>query len=156
MLTIVRRAAISMAIGLVVCLTTQANAQQGQSNRRVVTPPEFPNSGLPYSPGILAGNTLYISGQLGRDPATAKLVAGGIEGETRQAMANIRKVLQAAGMDFKNVASVTAFIASFSDFEKFNAIYKEYFPVDPPARATVQVAGLNLGARIEIQMIAVK
>src|SRR5262249_976581 len=144
------------AIGLAFCLSSQAHAQQAQGSHRAITPKEFPNSGLPYSPGILAGNTLYISGQLGRDPATAKLVSGGIEGETRQAMANIRKVLQAAGMDFKNVVSVTAFIASFSDFEKFNAIYKEYFPVDPPARATVQVAGLNLGARIEIQMIAAK
>ena len=148
-----RHAATAM---LVACLAPQAHAQQTSSDHRAITPKDFPNSGLPYSPGILAGNTLYISGQLGRDPATAKLVAGGMEAETRQAMTNVRKVLQAAGMDFKNVVSVTAFISSFADFEKFNTIYKDYFPVDPPARATVQVAGLNLGAHIEIQMIAVK
>ena len=156
MLNLVHRVTIPIAIGLVVCLASGSQAQQTAGTRRAIKPQDFPNSGLPYSPGILAGNTLYISGQLGRDPATAKLVPGGIEAETRQAMANVRKVLQAAGMDFKNVASVTAFITSFDDFAKFNAVYQEYFPVDPPARATVQVAGLNLGAHIEIQMIAVK
>src|SRR5262245_33159591 len=94
-----------VAGALVLGLASAANAQQAATSRKAITPKEFPNSGLPYSPGILAGNTLYISGQLGRDPAAAKLVAGGIEAETRQAMANIRKVLQAAGMDFKNVVS---------------------------------------------------
>ncbi|MCX6553101.1 MAG: RidA family protein [Acidobacteria bacterium] len=119
-------------------------------------PDKFPNTGLPYSPAILAGDTLYLSGQLGRDPATAKLVPGGIEAETRQALANLGEVLKAAGMDFRNVVSVTAFISEFRDFEKFNAVYREFFPTDPPARATVQVAGLNLGAAVEIQMIAVR
>jgi len=59
-------------------------------------------------------------------------------------------------MDFKDVVSVTAFITDFKDFDKFNAVYREYFPTDPPARATVQVAALNIGARVELQMIAVK
>jgi 2-iminobutanoate/2-iminopropanoate deaminase len=89
-------------------------------------------------------------------PVTAKLAPGGIEGETRQSFANIREVLKAANMDLKDVVSVTAFIANFNDFEKFNAVYREYFPNDMPARATVQVAALNLGARVELQMIAVK
>jgi len=134
-----------------------AIAQRSTSSaRRVIRPEKSPNTGLPYSPGILAGNTLYISGHLGRDPVTAKLAAGGIEGETRQSLANIREVLRAAGMDFKDVVSVTAFITNFNDFEKFNAVYKEYFPNDMPARATVQVAALNIGAKIELQMIAVK
>ena len=155
MLTTVGRGATVIAMAVAVCFAPAAHAQQA-GTRRAITPKDFPNSGLPYSPGILAGNTLYVSGQLGRDPATARLVPGGIEAETRQAMANVRKVLQSAGMDFKNVVSVNAFITSFDDFEKFNTIYKEYFPTDPPARATVQVAGLNLGAHLEIQMIAVK
>src|SRR5881628_3603219 len=99
---------------------------------------------------------LYLSGHTGRDPVTAKLAPGGIEGETRQALANIREVLRAAGMDFKDVVTVTAFIANFNDFDKFNAVYREYFPTDPPARATVQVTALNIGARVELQMIAVK
>jgi 2-iminobutanoate/2-iminopropanoate deaminase len=127
-----------------------------QAARRVVRPDRFPNTGLPYSPGILAGDTLYLSGQLGRDPVTATLVPGGIDAETRQALVNLGEVLRAAGMDFRNVVSVTAFISDFKDFQKFNAVYREFFPTDPPARATVQVAGLNLGAAVEIQMIAVR
>lgn len=126
------------------------------SSRQVVRPERFPNTGLPYSPGILVGDTLYLSGQLGRDPATATLVPGGIEAETRQALTNLREVLRAAGMDYGDVVSVTAFIADFADFPKFNDVYREVFASDPPARATVQVAGLNLGARVEIQMIAVR
>jgi len=124
--------------------------------RQPVRPAGFPDTGLPYSPGILVGDTLYLSGQLGRDPATAALVPGGIEAETRQALKNLREVLRAAGMDYQDVVSVTAFIADFKDFPKFNAVYREVFATDPPARATVQVAGLNLGARVEIQMIAAR
>ena len=133
-------------------------AQQGQppTGRHVVQPAKFPATGLPYSPGILVNNTLYLSGQLGRDPATAKLVPGGIEAEARQALVNLGEVLRAAGMDYGDVVSVTAFITSFDDFPKFNEVYREFFKADPPARATVQVAGLNLGARIEIQMIAAR
>ncbi len=81
---------------------------------------------------------------------------GGIEAETRQALANMREVLRAAGMDFKDVASVTAYLTSFDEFPTFNAVYREFFRGDPPARATVQVAALNVGARIELQMIAVR
>jgi len=143
--------------GLAVAAVVQRDlvAQQG-SARRVIRPAKGPNTGLPFSPGILVGNTLYISGHLGRDPSTGKLVAGGIEAETRQSLTNIREVLRAAGMDFKDVTTVTAYIASFSEFAKFNAIYRETFPSDQPARATVQVAALNDGARVELQMIAVK
>jgi 2-iminobutanoate/2-iminopropanoate deaminase len=131
-------------------------AAQTADRRKVIRPEKTPSTGLPYSPGILVGNTLYLSGNLGRSPATAALVRGGIEAETRQALANMREVLKAAGMDFKDVTSVTAYITSFDDFAKFNAVYREFFPTDPPARATVQVAALNIGARIELQMIAAK
>ena len=147
-----------LVFGILVSAAVQqsAVAQQSKSNRKVIHPEKSPNTGLPYSPGILAGNTLYISGNLGRDPVNAKLAPGGIEAETRQSLANIRETLKAAGMDFKDVVSVTAYIADFKDFEKFNAVYREYFPTDPPARATVQVAALNIGAKVELQMIAVK
>lgn len=127
-----------------------------QPVRRAIRPEKAPNTGLPFSPGILVGNTLYISGHLGRDPVSGQLVSGGIEAETRQVLANIREVLLAAGMDFTDVTSVTAYITDFKEFERFNAVYREYFPTDPPARATVQVAALNAGARIELQMIAAK
>ena len=141
--------------------TTTSSAQtaaqdQPESERTVISPENYPYFGFPYSPGILVGDTLYISGHLGRDPVTTELVDGGIEAETRQAMANIQEVLKAAGMELEHVVSVTAFIADIGEFPTFNAVYREYFPDDPPARATVQVAALNVGAQIELQMIAVK
>jgi 2-iminobutanoate/2-iminopropanoate deaminase len=124
--------------------------------RRVIRPEKSPDIGLPYSPGILAGDTLYIAGHLGRDPGTGQLASGGIEAEARQSLANIREVLRAADMDFADVTNVTVFITDFKEFDRFNTLYREYFPSDQPARATVQVAALNGGARIELQMIAVK
>ena len=148
--------AAGVIAGVALTLAWQNGASAQSNARRVIRPAKGPNTGLPYSAAILAGSTLYISGHLGRDPATSKLVAGGIEAETRQSLANIREVLRAANMDFSNVTTVTAYIASFSDFAKFNTIYREAFPTDQPARATVQVAALNDGARIELQMIAVK
>ncbi len=124
--------------------------------RTVIRPEDYPYFGFPYSPGILVGDTLYIAGHLGRDPESTELVEGGLEAETRQAMANIREVLTEAGMGFDDVVSVTAYIANIDDFPRFNAVYREYFPDDPPARATVQVAALNVGGQVELQMIAVK
>jgi 2-iminobutanoate/2-iminopropanoate deaminase len=143
------------ALGTSVLLAREA-APQVAAARRVIRPEKAPNTGLPFSPGIRVGNTVYVAGHLGRDPVTSKLVAGGIEAETRQALNNIREVLKSAGMDLKDVASVTVYITSFADFATFNTIYREYFPADPPARATVQVAALNDGARVELQMIAVQ
>jgi 2-iminobutanoate/2-iminopropanoate deaminase len=156
--TVVTAGIAGLVFGILVSAAFQqsAAAQQPKSARKAIRPEKVPNTGLPYSPGILAGNTLYVSGNLGRDPVTARLVPGGIEAETRQSLANIREILKAAGMDFKDVVSVTVYITNFNEFEKFNAVYREYFPADPPARATVQVAALNIGAKVELQMIAVK
>jgi 2-iminobutanoate/2-iminopropanoate deaminase len=158
MMTIHRAGAAGLILGVLVgvALQTVAAQQRPQQRHRAIRPEKAPNTGLPFSPGILADDTLYISGHLGRDPVTSRLVSGGIEAETRQSLANIREVLRAGGMDFGNVTSVTAYIASFDDFAKFNAVYREVFPASPPARATVQVAALNDNARIELQMIAVK
>jgi 2-iminobutanoate/2-iminopropanoate deaminase len=147
-------AVLVLAVPAGIALQRSAGAQS--AGRKAIRPANAPNTGLPFSPGILVGNTLYISGHLGRDPKSARLAPGGIEGETRQSLANIRDVLRNAGMDFKDVVTVTAYITDFKDFDKFNAIYREYFPTDPPARATVQVAALNMGAHVELQMIAVK
>ena len=143
-----------LAVYLTGLLTYPVLAQT--PGRRVIQPAKFPNTGLPYSPGILAGDTLYLAGQLGRDPATAKLVPGGIEAETRQALTNLREVLREAGMDFGDVATVTAYLVDFKEFDAYNKVYREFFPNDPPARATVGVAALNQGGRVELQMIAVR
>ena len=150
-------AVVAFLLGMTtIALHGNAAQQQAIRGRRVIRPDKSPNAGLPLSPGILVGNTLYIAGHVGRDPVTSRLVAGGIENETRQALANIREVLRTAGMDFSNVTTVTAYIASFDDFATFNTVYRETFATDPPARATVQVAALNDHARIELQMLAVK
>ncbi len=130
--------------------------QPSENVRTVIRPENYPYFGFPYSPDILVGDTLYIAGHLGRDPESTVLVEGGLEAETRQAMANIHEVLKEAGMEFEDVVAVTAYIANIEDFPRFNAVYREYFPDDPPARATVQVAALNVGAQVELQMIAVK
>ena len=74
------------------------------------------------------GDTLYLSGHLGRDPVTSQLVSGGIEAETRQALANLGEVLKTAGMGFEHVTTVTAYITNFDEFERFNTVYREYFP----------------------------
>ena len=124
--------------------------------RRVIAPKNVPYAGYPYSPGILAENTLYLAGQLGRDPATSQLIPGGMEPELRQVMMNVREVLREAGMDLADVVNVTAYIVDYKDFDTYNKVYREYFPKDPPARATVAVAALNQGARVELQMVAVK
>src|SRR5436309_4165783 len=97
-------AALAGCAGLMlgIGLTVEERALQAQAPRRVIRPEKTPNTGLPFSPGVLAGGTLYVSGHLGRDPVSNALVRGGIEAETRQALANVREVLKSAGMDFKD------------------------------------------------------
>lgn len=111
--------------------------------------------GLPFSDGIIVGNTLYIAGQQGTD-ASDKLVAGGIGPETSATLENIQKVLKAAGFELKDVVSVTVYLADIHEFPDMNKVYKSVMPDPKPARATVQVAALVNGARIEISAIAVK
>lgn len=111
--------------------------------------------GLPFSDGIVVGNTLYIAGQQGTD-ASDKLVAGGIGPETTATLENIQKVLKAAGFELKDVVSVTVYLADIHEFAEMNQVYKNVMPDPKPARATVQVAALVNNARVEISAIAVK
>lgn len=133
--------------------TGRSAAETGGRRRVIQAGPA--TGGLPYSPGILVGNTLYLAGTIGED-ASNNIVPGGIQAETRQALANVAEVLKAAEMSFQDVTSVTVFITSFDDFAKFNEVYTQVFSTNPPARATVQVAGLIGGARVELQMVAVR
>jgi reactive intermediate/imine deaminase len=142
----------AFALGLIVYPIVAAQSPA----RRVIEPQRVPQMGLPYSPGVLAGDTLYLAGQLGRDPATRAIVPGGIEAETRQALQNIGEVLREAGMSFADVVNTTTFLVDFKDFEGYNKVYREFFPREPPARATVAVAALNQNGRIELQMIAAR
>jgi 2-iminobutanoate/2-iminopropanoate deaminase len=109
----------------------------------------------PYSQAILAGNTLYLAGQIGLVPATGELVAGGIREETRQVMENLGAVLREAGFTFDHVVQSQVFLVDLAEFEAMNEIYGDYFGDEPPARATVQVARLPRDARVEILMTAV-
>jgi len=111
--------------------------------------------GLPFSDGILVGNTLYIAGQEGTD-ASDKLVAGGITAETSAALDNIQRVLKAASFELKDIVSVTVFLADIHEFGDMNKVYKSVMPEPKPARATIQAAALVNNARIEISAIAMK
>lgn len=108
----------------------------------------------PYSVATTFGNLVFTSGQLGLDPATNELVPGGIEAETRQALTNIKHVLEAAGSSLDQVLKTTVFLRDMGDFARMNAIYAEFFPRDCPARSTVQVAALPRGGAVEIETIA--
>lgn len=111
----------------------------------------------PYSQAVGAGSYLFLSGQIGLDPATAQVVDGGIDAQTRQVMANLSAVLGAAGLSFADVVKTTIFLIDMSDFSAVNAIYGESFEgAPPPARSTVAVAALPRGARVEIDAIALR
>jgi 2-iminobutanoate/2-iminopropanoate deaminase len=107
----------------------------------------------PYSQAVKAAPFLFCSGQLGLDPASGQLAAGGIEAETRQALANLDAVLLAAGLTRESVVKVTVFLVDFKEFPIMNAVYEDFFKTRFPARSTVQV-GLPKGARIEIEATA--
>lgn len=110
---------------------------------------------LPFSDGIVAGNTLYISGQQGSD-ASGKLVSGGIGPETKATLETIAKVVKAAGFDLSDIVSVNVYLADIDEFGDMNKIYKAFLPDPKPARTTIQAAALVNHARIEISAIAVK
>ncbi|HBG26765.1 MAG: hypothetical protein A2Y10_18775 [Planctomycetes bacterium GWF2_41_51] len=110
----------------------------------------------PYSQAIRAANTLYLSGQIGLDPKTGKLVDGGIEPETRQALENIKAVLFAAGLNLTSVVKTEVYLTDMNDFQKMNEIYATYFAEPYPARVTVAVKQLPKNAMVEIAAIAVK
>jgi 2-iminobutanoate/2-iminopropanoate deaminase len=108
----------------------------------------------PYSQAVVDGDRVYLSGQIPLDPATGKLVSGDIDAQTRRVLDNIRAVLEAAGSGLNKVCKSTVFVTDLRDFAVINHAYASYFPTDPPARSTVQVSALPLGASIEIEVIA--
>jgi 2-iminobutanoate/2-iminopropanoate deaminase len=110
----------------------------------------------PYNQGILAGDTLYISGQICIDPVSGQLKKKDIQEETHQVMQNLKAVLIAANMGFNHVVKTTIFIMDMQQFSEINEVYGKYFEGDFPARETVQVAALPKSVNVEISMIAVK
>jgi len=124
------------------------------ARREAISTPDAPAAIGPYSQAIRAGGVVWVSGQLGLDPATGKMVEGGIEAETRRALESVRAVLAAAGLTLGDVVQTQVFLADLDDFQAMNAVYAGFFPKAPPARATVQVAKLPKGARVEILAVS--
>ncbi|GGK73497.1 RidA family protein [Rufibacter glacialis] len=110
----------------------------------------------PYSQAVLAGNTLYVSGQIPLDQATGQLVQGDIQSETHQVMKNLQYILQEAGMDFSHVVKCSIFVKDLGNFAAINETYGSYFTSNPPARETVEVSRLPKDVNVEISCIAVK
>ncbi|MEO7836570.1 MAG: RidA family protein [Acidimicrobiales bacterium] len=108
----------------------------------------------PYSQGVAAGGLMFVSGQIPLDPHTNELVAGGIEAQTEQVLKNLLAVLKEAKMGPEHVVKTTVFLSDLADFAKMNEVYARYLGKQPPARSTIQAAGLPRGVKVEIDVIA--
>ena len=122
--------------------------------KEVLTSSNAPQAVGPYSLGIRSGGFLFLSGQLGLDPDSGRFVEGGVEAQTRQALLNIKSVLQDAESDLSDVVKTSVFLSDIEDFPKMNAVYSEFFEIDPPARSTMQVGALPKLGLVEIEVIA--
>jgi 2-iminobutanoate/2-iminopropanoate deaminase len=124
-------------------------------SREIILTKNAPQPIGPYSQAIKIGNTLYVAGQVGLT-ADGKLDTTSIENECRQALNNVKAIVEAAGMNMQQVVKTTLFLKDLKDFRKVNEVYGTYFQKDPPARETVQIEALPKGANFEISVIAVK
>jgi 2-iminobutanoate/2-iminopropanoate deaminase len=123
--------------------------------KKIITSKNAPDPIGPYSHGVLHGNMLFVSGQVGKHPETGEIPED-IEGQTNRVMENLRGILHDGGMNFSNVVKTTIFLADFKDFATVNAIYGSCFTGDYPARETVEVSRLPLDVLVEISVIAIK
>ncbi|HEX8000260.1 MAG TPA: RidA family protein [Pyrinomonadaceae bacterium] len=122
--------------------------------RQIVETENAPRAIGPYSQAVIASGFIFASGQIPLDPRTGEFVEGGIAEQTEQVMRNLSAVLEAAGAGLEQVVKTTVFLAEMGDFAAMNEVYGRYFTEKPPARATVQAAGLPRGALVEIEAIA--
>jgi 2-iminobutanoate/2-iminopropanoate deaminase len=123
---------------------------------QVVTSDKAPKAIGPYSQAIVAGGLVFTSGQIPLDPRTQQMVEGDARAQTERVMENLAAILAAAGVGFGDVVKASIFLADLNDFAAVNEVYGKRFPAAPPARSTVQVAALPKGARVEIDLIAVR
>jgi 2-iminobutanoate/2-iminopropanoate deaminase len=122
--------------------------------KQIVATDRAPKAIGPYSQAVRSNGLVFLSGQIPLDPATGQMIEGDIVAQTKRVMENLDAVLSAAGTSFVKVVRATIFLVDLVDFAKVNEVYGSYFPSEPPARATVQVAALPRGARVEIDLIA--
>jgi len=123
--------------------------------KQVITTADAPAAIGPYSQAIRVGNLVFTSGQIPLHPQTGDIVGETAAEQARQVLQNLRAVLQAAGASLQNVVKTTIFLTDLSQFAAVNAVYAEFFPENPPARSTVQVAALPRGVQVEIEAIAI-
>ena len=123
--------------------------------KQIISPEGGPPVVGPYSPAVAAGSLVFISGQIPMD-ASGKLVAGDIVVQTCQVIENLKTILAAAGLTLSDVVKTTVFLADMANFQEMNRVYGEFFPVNPPARTTIQAAALPKGVGVEIEAVALK
>jgi 2-iminobutanoate/2-iminopropanoate deaminase len=124
--------------------------------QKVVKSDKAPKAIGPYSVGVIAGHMVYSSGQIGLDPTLQSLVEGGIEAETRQALENIKHVLEDSRSGLEKVVKTTVYLKDMNDFARMNGVYGEYFKENPPARTTISVVALPKGGAVEIEVVAIR
>ena len=139
---------LSLAVPLVAAEKTAAGPQYFPM-------PSTGGAPLPFSEAVQAGDTLYVSGQVGILPGTMTLAAGGIGPEARQALDNLKAILERHGTSLEHVVKCTVFLADIKEWPAFNVIYREYFNTNLPARSALAASGLALGARVEVECIAI-
>jgi 2-iminobutanoate/2-iminopropanoate deaminase len=125
-------------------------------SKHVPSLPGNEGGGLPFSQVVEANGLLFLAGQVGNAPGGDGAVPGGIEAETRQMLDNVGRLLRAVGLDFRDVVKATVYLRDFGDFAAMNAVYREFFPTEPPTRATVGVTALARDFRVEIEVIAAR
>jgi 2-iminobutanoate/2-iminopropanoate deaminase len=144
---------VSLTLVALAAMNREAGAQGG-GNKQVYNPPNARPGGV-LSSAVRVGDLVFLSGALGTKPGGGGLADGGIEGQTRQALENIRASATLAGVTMADVAKCTVFLTDVANFQAMNGVYREFFPTEPPARTTVAVAGLVVpGALIEIECMA--
>ncbi len=123
--------------------------------REIISTRAAPAAVGPYSQGVRSGSLIFTAGQIGLDPETGQMAGADLETQTRQVMRNLSAVLEAAGSGLERVIKTTIFLTDMGEFATVNRIYGEFFSETPPARSTVEVSALPLGALVEIEMVAV-
>jgi 2-iminobutanoate/2-iminopropanoate deaminase len=126
----------------------------GNDAREVIQTERAPRAVGPYSQAIRAGTYVFTAGQVAIDPATNQFIGGDVTQQTRQVLSNMRAVLEAAGSGLDRVVKTTVFLTTMDNFQSMNGVYTEFFGDAPPARSTIAVAGLPLGALVEIECVA--
>lgn len=122
--------------------------------KKIVATDKAPRTIGPYSQAICIGDLVFTAGQVALNPQTMELVGGGVGAETRQVLTNLNHILEASDSGLNFVIKTTVFLQDMNDFAAMNKVYSEFFPENPPARSTVQVAGLPKGALVEIECVA--